>query len=232
MGAGGAYPADGSRAAQSKLPSPASNESKNVENTEKTYKYAKGKVTFTQQTPVQVSKCCPRCGREFWITRSVAQDYTHCSERCMKLARAENKKAREAALEAAMVLINHEANTAADSVPPLPVEAEPLTPEFADAMRGRISNIVVSQLEVADRVLRGTAAWNANQVNVFKTLINKVLPDLSAAITKVTKVEEPPPPPPPDDPPPPQALTREDLERLAAIQARSTLKETPPNADL
>ena len=48
-------------------------------------------------------------------------------------------------------------------------------------MRAKIANKVTKHLEIADKVIKGEVSWSPTQARVFATLINKVIPDLTAS---------------------------------------------------
>jgi len=53
-----------------------------------------------------------------------------------------------------------------------------LTPARIIALRSRISGIIGSQLDTAEKVILGTQTWSPTQARVFSALLNKVVPDL------------------------------------------------------
>ena len=72
-------------------------------------------------------------------------------------------------------------------------------------MRSRIANLVAQQLPLAHEVVTGAREWTPTQANVFKTMLAKVVPDVSATYSQVDmRVKDT------------RELTREDLERIAS----------------
>lgn len=79
------------------------------------------------------------------------------------------------------------------------------SPAKAAQIRADVSKLVTTHIRMADEVVRGTRVWTPTQARVFSTLLNKVLPDLTAGFiqhehTVKTAIE----------------LTRDELERIAA----------------
>jgi hypothetical protein len=58
-------------------------------------------------------------------------------------------------------------------------ELPALTPVHMDLIRRKVLSLIATNLESAAEVLDGKRAWNTAQVHLFRTLLNKVLPDLS-----------------------------------------------------
>ena len=59
-----------------------------------------------------------------------------------------------------------------------------LSPKRVSDMRGKIASKVTQHLEIADRVVKGEVEWTPTQARVFATLINKVIPDLTASFNQ------------------------------------------------
>lgn len=59
-----------------------------------------------------------------------------------------------------------------------------LTPQAASRLRGSIMARVPKYLQMADEVMAGERKWSATQARVFSTLLNKVVPDLSASFVQ------------------------------------------------
>lgn len=79
------------------------------------------------------------------------------------------------------------------------------SPAKAAALRSDVSRLVSKHIKMADEVVQGSRIWTPTQARVFSTLLNKVLPDLTAGFiqhehTVKTAIE----------------LTRDELERIAA----------------
>lgn len=60
-------------------------------------------------------------------------------------------------------------------------EVQTLSPGQVAHIRGRIGMMVREHLELADLVVQGKLQWSPTQARIFATLINKVVPDLSAS---------------------------------------------------
>lgn len=84
-------------------------------------------------------------------------------------------------------------------------ELNSLSPGQVAHIRGRIATMIRDHLEIADKVVRGEEKWTPTQARVFSTLLNKVVPDLSASFHqhehKVNGIRE---------------MSRADLERIAS----------------
>jgi hypothetical protein len=59
-----------------------------------------------------------------------------------------------------------------------------LTPAHTARIRGQIAAGVGYYLKMADEVMHGTRNWTPTQARVFSTLLNKVVPDLSASFVQ------------------------------------------------
>jgi len=79
-----------------------------------------------------------------------------------------------------------------------------LTPQAASRIRGSIMTRVPKYLEMADEVMQGDRKWSATQARVFATLLNKVVPDLSASFVQHEHTTRDL-----------RELSREELERIA-----------------
>lgn len=164
--------------------------------------------TRMQISPVQVEKQCPYCKTSFWITRSVADRHVYCARQCGTRSRAQKKayikaaeivKLSEEAKELGTLILENRVPTREYSV---------LTPQFSSMIRGKIASVVHDHLLVAEKVLTGEVTWSTGQVSLFKALLAKVVPDVSATyhqheLNSRTTTE----------------MTREELEALAASQA-------------
>lgn len=60
-------------------------------------------------------------------------------------------------------------------------QIETLSPGQVAHLRGRLGSMVREHLELANLVVRGELEWSPTQARIFATLINKVVPDLSAS---------------------------------------------------
>ena len=56
-----------------------------------------------------------------------------------------------------------------------------LSPAQSSKIRGQIANFVRNQLDLANEAILGNIEWSPTQARVFATLLNKVVPDLSAS---------------------------------------------------
>lgn len=56
-----------------------------------------------------------------------------------------------------------------------------LSPTQTAHIRGQIAGLVREQVTHANEVVLGIREWNPTQARVFSTLLNKVVPDLSAS---------------------------------------------------
>ena len=59
-----------------------------------------------------------------------------------------------------------------------------LTPSQAAALRKKIHDFVAVQLADANDVVMGNIQWTPTQARVFSTLLNKVVPDVSASFVQ------------------------------------------------
>ena len=59
-----------------------------------------------------------------------------------------------------------------------------LTPAQSAKIRYQISRYISEQLPLAHSVVTGSTNWNPTQARVFSTLLNKVVPDLTAAFVQ------------------------------------------------
>lgn len=178
--------------------------------------------TAFQITPSQVEKTCPACKNSFWIVQSMADRHVFCSSDCRKTHEVHVKTLQKAA---EIEILADEAKSLGTLIVHSQVpksNLSVLTPAYAAALRGKIANIISHQIDIAERVLTGEIKWSATQVQVFKALMNKVVPDISAKFHQheVNNRDV-------------TAMSRADLERMAIEEAEDTpitLTETP-NAD-
>lgn len=95
-----------------------------------------------------------------------------------------------------------------------------LTPQAASRLRGSIMARVPKYLDMADEVMSGERKWSATQARVFATLINKVVPDLSASFVQhehsTRDLRE---------------LSREELERIARGDDAITVEYSDVSSD-
>lgn len=66
------------------------------------------------------------------------------------------------------------------ATPALPAPRR-LTPSATARIRGQIAHNISEHITLASAVIEGRIQWTPTQARVFATLLNKVVPDLSAA---------------------------------------------------
>lgn len=159
--------------------------------------------------PPRLAKFCPACGRRFWY-RPSRGDYKFCGSRCRDAARmsavftvfpdydnGQKPETTELRLwcythlagppsaSAAQLVIRNLEDTLNRSLNDYFDEKLPLTPAQQSALRSRVEVLVARQLTRASAILAGTArsTWNAQQTALFKALLNKVLPDMTASMS-------------------------------------------------
>lgn len=176
--------------------------------------------TRMQISPAQVEKQCPYCKTSYWITRSAEHRHIYCSRQCGTRARAQKKafvkaaeivKLSEEAKELGTLILENRVPTREYSV---------LTPQFSSMIRGKIASVVHDHLLIAEKVLTGEVTWSTGQVSLFKALLAKVVPDVSATyhqheLNSRTTTE----------------MTREELEALAAAQATGAIIDHQEHAE-
>lgn len=176
--------------------------------------------TKLQVAPAQVQKHCEYCKTEFWITRSYADDYVFCSKSCrLKAQQAKNAYAKAAE----MVKLSDDAKAIGTLIldnRPITRQLSVLTPQYSSMLRGKIASMVHDHLLVAEKVLTGEIAWTNAQISLFKTLLAKVVPDVSATyhqheLNSRTTTE----------------MTREELEALASSQATGAIIDHQEQAE-
>lgn len=170
--------------------------------------------TKVQVTPAQVEKTCEYCKNTYWIIRNVADRHVYCSKQCR--TRAQNQK-NAFAKAAAIVKLSDEAKELGTLILENRVptrEYSVLTPQYSAQLRGKIASMVHDHLLVANKVLTGEVSWSTGQVSLFKALLAKVVPDVSATYHQhelnSRQTTE---------------MTREELEALAASQAHGATIE-------
>lgn len=175
--------------------------------------------TKLQVSPAQISKECQFCKNEFWITKSCAEGIVFCSGNCRNNA----KKQRMAYKRAAeMVQLSDEARKIGTLIldnRPINKPMNVLTPQYSSMLRGKIASIVHDHLLVAEKVLTGEIVWSNAQISLFKTLMAKVVPDVSATFHQHELNSRST-----------ESMSREELEALAASQATGVTIEShqPP----
>ncbi len=113
-----------------------------------------------------VRKRCITCGREFECKPSHVDRMQNCSVLCRKRyweRRKNEKEAQKVAKVVEKAAVNR------------------LSPAQSSKIRGQIANFVRNQLDLANEVILGNIEWSPTQARVFATLLNKVVPDLSAS---------------------------------------------------
>jgi hypothetical protein len=114
-----------------------------------------------------LEKICPHCGRKFVFKRSHSPRYYYCGIRCRKAAH-----------------MNRVFDKAVHAMAQITSRSKFLTPEQLTSLRGEIAASASSHIKMAHEVLAGTRVWTPAQVAVFRSLINKVVPDLSASFVQ------------------------------------------------
>lgn len=97
-----------------------------------------------------------------------------------------------------------------------------VSPDQIRSIRHTLLRVVASHTASVDEVLSGQKKWSASQVQLYKLLLGKVLPDISASYVETTdtttrKIS---------------GLSREELETLAADRDHEEPEETLVSADL
>lgn len=116
-----------------------------------------------------VVKTCLICNSTFTVQASHAKRRVACSTACRKRRKAvidrrkHLKKMSEFMKKATEVT---------------------LTPSQSAKIRYAISRYITQQLPLAHSVVIGATIWNPTQARVFSTLLNKVVPDLTAAFVQ------------------------------------------------
>ena len=116
-----------------------------------------------------VEKTCITCGKPFKAPRAWDDRMKNCSFNCRQAARKAKREKKH--------LENMSKNVAL-------AEKTRLTPAESAKIRGQISTFVRDQLTLANEVVVGTREWSPTQARVFSTLLNKVVPDLSASFVQ------------------------------------------------
>lgn len=116
-----------------------------------------------------VEKQCLICNNTFTVQASHAKRRVACSTACRKRRktvidrRKHIKKMSEFMKKATEVT---------------------LTPAQSAKIRYQISRYISDQLPLAHSVVTGSTSWNPTQARVFSTLLNKVVPDLTASFVQ------------------------------------------------
>ncbi|GAA4652519.1 hypothetical protein GCM10023116_48030 [Kistimonas scapharcae] len=134
----------------------------------------------------------------------------------MTFAEMESQKGRIANGERRSAVAQHKtARKDADPRPAKPGDAA--ITQGVDArdiarLRTRLYNIVTEQTERALEVMEGKRSWNQQQVNLYRALLNKCVPDLKHTLNEVRHNDA-------------TKLTREELEKIIHEDDRD---DTPP----
>jgi hypothetical protein len=115
-------------------------------------------------------------------------DYRHCSYQCRRAAALLARPERIPNLPR-VKSYRHDAKRMRQTSLRLdqlatPRKFSPLTPTQAAQLRGVIARDMVDHINAAHEVLAGTRTWTPVQANLFKTLMAKVVPDLSASYSQ------------------------------------------------
>lgn len=65
-----------------------------------------------------------------------------------------------------------------------------ISPSEQARIRSRVTSIVSRHLNTVDKVLEGEVEWSSAQVNLFKTLINKLVADMPAPKEEVDEAQK------------------------------------------
>lgn len=141
-----------------------------------------------QKSVTKTEKKCVICEKTFEVDVSNKDRAKYCSPKCTEVYRATREMTRSVAAAEKKI-----------------EKTGAFSPAKAAALRAEVSGLVTKHIRMADEVVQGTRIWTPTQARVFSTLLNKVLPDLTAGFvqhehTVKTAIE----------------LTREELERIAA----------------
>lgn len=102
---------------------------------------------------------CPVCKTRFYAWRQKDDGTNVCSLECRKKLPSLKKMTKAVAL----------------------AKEHTLSPTQTAHIRGQIAGLVREQVTHANEVVLGIREWNPTQARVFSTLLNKVVPDLSAS---------------------------------------------------
>lgn len=121
---------------------------------------------------------CLTCGIRFKARRTKKHgDRKYCSRECSYSSA--RKAARTKLLEERLSAETRASEAVSTAITTR--RAEPLTPHQSGELRGLIFAHIRDQVATAHQVVAGSVAWSPTQARVFSTLLNKVIPDLSAA---------------------------------------------------
>lgn len=114
----------------------------------------------------RVEKVCPICGKGYSVPKVWDDRYTKCSLKCRRVAQKRAREQKELSKVSKVIAL---------------AEKHRLTPGQSAQIRGEISKVVQNHIDLANQVVHGTVDWSPTQARVFSTLLNKVVPDLSAS---------------------------------------------------
>jgi hypothetical protein len=80
-----------------------------------------------------------------------------------------------------------------------------LTPVHVELVRRKMLALIATNLDAATEVLAGTRTWTPTQLGLFKTMLNKLVPDVSQSHQTIDVRQKPR-----------EELTREDLLLIAS----------------
>jgi hypothetical protein len=164
--------------------------------------------TKFQVSPAQVSKTCQYCQNEFWITRSCAEGVMYCNGNCRENAKRSKMAFKRASEMSQLADDAKKISTLIIDNRPIRQPINVLTPQYTSMLRGKIASIVHDHLLVAEKVLTGEIVWSNAQISLFKTLMSKVVPDVSATYHQHEMNSRST-----------ESMTRDELEALASQQA-------------
>ncbi len=111
-------------------------------------------------------KICPVCGKLFRVPPVQDDRYINCSIKCRRVAEKRARDEKELSKVSKAIAAS---------------ETHRLTPNQSAKIRGEISRVVQKHIDLANQVVHGSIDWSPTQARVFSTLLNKVVPDLSAS---------------------------------------------------
>ena len=136
--------------------------------------------TKIQVSPAQISRQCGFCKNEFWITKSYSKGVLYCGANCRQNAKRQKMAFKRATEISQLADDAKKISTLIIDNRPIAQPINVLTPQYTSMLRGKIASIVHDHLLVAEKVLTGEIVWSNAQISLFKTLMAKVVPDVSA----------------------------------------------------
>ncbi len=117
---------------------------------------------------------CVICKEPFYAWRLKDDSVHTCSLECRgKLPRVDPEESKERAKTKAHIKKMTKAIALAKDTK--------LSPQQSAQLRGKIAKLVSDQVTHANEVVLGVRDWSPTQARVFSTLLNKIVPDLSAS---------------------------------------------------